>query len=393
MIERGTPAFRNTTIALFAAGFVTFGLLYCVQPLLPEIGRAFGKDAAGASLALSSTTGVMAFAMLGVGALADTRSRKPLMVTSLFASSLLVLASAAMPAWHGFLVVRALLGLSLSGLPAVAMTYVSEEVHPDSLGLAMGLYIAGTGIGGMSGRLVAGVASDFYSWRVALAVVGLLALVASAVFARLLQPSRHFAPSHRSMLRASLGELARDPVLPWLFAEGFVLMGCFVTIYNYTGYRLAAPPFSLRPSVIGLVFLVYPVGGVSSTWAGREVDRRGPAVVLAAAVSILLAGVLLTAAPYALVTVLGLALLTIGFFAGHSVASSWVGQRVPKARAQASAIYLFAYYMGSSLMGAAGGVAWTRYGWFGVLAFVSATAVVGLGIALRTQFRMNSKLS
>ena len=53
-----------------------------------------------------------------------------------------------MPTWHGVLVMRALIGLCLSGLVAVAMTYISEEIHPQVLGFTMGLYIAGNAIGG-----------------------------------------------------------------------------------------------------------------------------------------------------------------------------------------------------------------------------------------------------
>src|SRR5665647_3875680 len=38
-----------------------------------------------------------------------------------------------------------------AGLPAVAMAYVAEEFHPSGMGGVMGLYISGTGLGGMTG--------------------------------------------------------------------------------------------------------------------------------------------------------------------------------------------------------------------------------------------------
>src|SRR5690606_6910559 len=34
-IQRGTADYRRATLALFCAGFATFAMLYCVQPLLP----------------------------------------------------------------------------------------------------------------------------------------------------------------------------------------------------------------------------------------------------------------------------------------------------------------------------------------------------------------------
>lgn len=160
-IHHGTPAFRRTNLALFAAGFATFGLLYCVQPLMPEFSNDYGVSAAVSALSLSLTTGVLAFAMLFAGILSDAWGRKRVMVVSLLSSALLVLLSAVMPNWPTLLLVRTLLGLTLSGLPAVAMTYLSEEMDVESIGLGMGLYISGSAVGGMGGRLITGVLTDF----------------------------------------------------------------------------------------------------------------------------------------------------------------------------------------------------------------------------------------
>ena len=55
-IRHGTPEFNRTNLALFSAGFTTFALLYCVQPLLPVFARDFHVGAAESSLALSLTT-------------------------------------------------------------------------------------------------------------------------------------------------------------------------------------------------------------------------------------------------------------------------------------------------------------------------------------------------
>src|ERR1700735_3026063 len=90
-IRHGTPAFRHTNLALFAAGFATFGLLYYVQPLMPVFSHDYGVSAATSALSLSLTTGVLAFAMLFAGALSDAWGRKSVMVASLLSSALLVL--------------------------------------------------------------------------------------------------------------------------------------------------------------------------------------------------------------------------------------------------------------------------------------------------------------
>ncbi|MEV8519680.1 MFS transporter [Dyella marensis] len=384
-IRHGTPLFRRTNFALFAAGIATFGLLYCVQPLMPEFSKDFGVNAAGAALSLSVTTGVLAVAMLVAGAVSDAVGRKSVMTVSLLASSLLVLATALVRDWHTLLVLRTLLGLTLSGLPAVAMTYLSEEMHPDSIGLGMGLYISGNAIGGMGGRLVAGVMADFVGWRAGVGAVGAIGLVAGLVFWRSLPPSRHFTlqPFHWKTLQQRFAGAFRDAGLPWLFAEGFLLLGAFVTVYNFIGYRLLAPPYGLSQAVVGLIFSVYLIGTFSSAWMGHLAGKLGRRKVLWTAFALMLAGVLLTmTAPLALI-VLGIVAITFGFFGGHSIASSWVGRRAGVAKAQASSMYLFAYYMGSSLAGAGCGLFYASHGWNGVAAFVGALVLAGLLIAWR----------
>jgi YNFM family putative membrane transporter len=383
-IEHGTTAFWQTNFALFAAGFATFALLYCVQPLMPLFSADFGVSAAGASLALSLTTGLLAVSMLVAGGLSEAWGRKPIMVASLLLSAVLTVICAAVPHWSTLLVMRALMGVALSGLPAVAMAYVGEEMHPRSLSQAMGLYVGGTGLGGMAGRLLTGVITDVWGWRSAVFVIGMLGIVSAAVLWRFLPPSRHFVRRELRLapLTRAFGTHLRDGVLALLFVEGFLLMGSFVTVYNYVGYRLIAEPFSLSQTTIGLIFVVYLFGIVSSALAGSLSGKLGRRVVLPATFILMLAGTAMTLSNQLWLIVFGVAVLTMGFFGTHSVASAWVGARAQVSKAQASSLYLFAYYMGSSIVGSLGGVFWNLRGWHGVVAMACALLLIGLVIAL-----------
>jgi YNFM family putative membrane transporter len=384
-LHHGTPAFRRTNLAMFAAGLATFGLLYCVQPLMPEFSRQFGVSAAESALSLSLTSAVLAVTMLFVGPISDAWGRKKVMTVSLLASAAIVLLGAAAPDWRSFLLLRALLGLTLGGLPAVGMTYLSEEVHPESIGLGMGLYIGGNAAGGLGGRLLAGVLTDFFGWRVALAAVGTIGAIAAWVFVQALPASRRFVrqPLHLGSTLGRFRGLFRDPGLPWLFAEGFVLLAAFVTVYNYIGYRLMAPPYRLSQATVGLIFSVYVVGIFSSSWIGHLAGRLGRRKVLWTMFVLELAGLGLTMLTPVWVIVSGVAVITFGFFGGHSIASSWLGRRAGIAKAQASAMYLFVYYLGASIAGAVGGLFYAASGWTGVAAFTAALFGLGLLFAWR----------
>ena len=392
-LERGTPAYWRASLALLFAGYATFSLLYCVQPLLPAFSSAFSVSPAQSSLSLSVTTAALALAIFVAGFVSEGWSRHRLMTLSLTLSALLTIGVAIAPQWHQLLVLRTLEGLALGGVPAVAMAYLAEEVHPDGLGLAMGLYVGGTAIGGMAGRVITGVVADLFSWRVAIGTIGVLGVLSMLAFRTLLPPSRHFVPRRGLGLRHHRLALARQfarPSLPALFLMAFVLMGSFVTLYNYIGYRLLAPPYNLSQTAIGGIFVVYLTGVVASPWSGRMADTFGRGRVLTGGIVIMLIGLGLTMLQSIPAIAAGIACVTFGFFAGHTVASGWVGRLAKEAKGQAAALYLLAYYLGSSIIGSYGGRFWTAHGWNGVAGLVGTLLALGVAVSLWLRGRERS---
>ena len=365
--------FRNASIALFAAGFATYTTLYAVQPLMPLFSADFGVSPAASSLSLSLTTAVLAFSILITGLMSEALERKKVMGTCMAAAAILSLLAAVAPNWGLLLAIRALSGVALGGVPALALAYLAEETPGTSLGFATGLYIGGNAIGGMSGRVIGGFMADLGGWRLAFAAIGVASALATLLFIWLLPASRRFHARHGLTPAQHLAPMARHlrhPALPWVFVVGFSFMGAFVTVYNYITYRLSLAPYELGASAIGAIFVVYLLGTAASTIAGRLADRYGRPVVLTIGLLVMLLGLGLTAArPLALI-ILGIALLTIGFFAGHSTASGWTGHLAEEGRGQAAGLYLLAYYFGSSIIGSLGGVFWARAGWPGVIGLV-----------------------
>ena len=383
----GSPAFRRINCAMLCAGFSGFALLYCVQPLMPELALRFHLTPAESSWALSVTTLALALSLLLCGALSDRIGRKSVMAGALVLAAVFTALSAFARTYSELLVLRALAGFALGGMPAVAMAYVSEEIDSSSLGYSMGIYIGGTALGGTFGRVAASVISDYYSWRPAMAVMGAAGLYAAWEFWRSLPPSQHFRagrPGWRALAAGARSHL-RESGLRALFVFGLLVMGVFVSLYNYISYRLLAEPFGLSQSAVGALSLLYLAGMASATWAGRLADRIGRRHVLWMAACLMFGALLLTLSGALPVVIAGVALLTCGFFASHSVASSWVGRRARAPQALASALYLFFYYAGSSVLGSLCGVVWSAAGWPGVVAVLALA--LGLAVAVALQLR------
>jgi len=385
-LTRGSRDYRRANLALFFAGFVTFATLYDFQPLFPNLVAEFGVSPTVASLSLSVATFALAWCLPVSGSLSDALGRRGVMGTSVILAALLALLSAGCSSLHLLLGVRLLQGVVLAGVPAVAMAYLREEVDPRALGSAMGLYIAGNACGGMTGRILTALLADLFPWRVAVGIIALLALLMGVLFLWLLPPSRHFRSRSFRLgpLSASLLGHLRNPGLLCLFLLAFSCMGGFVTLYNYVTFRLLGPEFDLSQTQVAAIFFAYAFGACGSSLMGNLTDRYGRSQVLFRGLAVMALGLLLTLVPGLAAVCAGIVIFTIGFFGVHAVASAWVGLLAEQARGQAASLYLFFYYLGSSLSGTAGGWFYGHWQWAGVVLLV----LLLLGLAWLTGLRL-----
>ncbi|CCH88694.1 Major facilitator superfamily MFS-1 [Modestobacter italicus] len=382
----GEPGFRRAAVAVFLAGVAVFATLYAPQALLPELTRAFGVSPASSTLAISIGTAALAVGLLVLGPVSDRRGRTGILQASLASAAVLAVLIALAPSWWVLLVLRGLQGFALAGLPAVAVAYLREELHPGVSSRAIGLYVSGTALGGLTGRLLSGFLTELGGWRTALGGAAVLAVGCAVAVRLLLPPSRRFVPvTRQGPLLRQLGAAFTDPALLALYGVAALLMGGFVAVYNAGTFRLEAAPYALSPALAGLVFLAYLLGSASSPTAGALAERFGRRLVVPLAIGLMAAGIALTLPAPLWCVVLGLCVLTTGFFAAHGVASGWVAARAQlggRAVGQASSLYSFWYYVGSSVGGTLAGRAWSDAGWSGVVVLAGGSTLAALLLSL-----------
>ncbi|WP_438431923.1 MFS transporter [Gorillibacterium sp. sgz500922] len=386
-VEIGSRTHRRAAIGMLLGSIVSFAIMYSPQPLISLFSKEYGISPGTAGLAVSVTTMALSVSLLFVSILSGRWGRKRIMSASLLTTSLLAIASAFVRDFDWFLVIRFLEGISVAGFPAVAMAYLNEEFSPKSIGKIMGIYVAGTSIGGFVGRIVIGALTDLFSWPIALILLGSLSLACSLWFWRYLPASRNFVARKTSMAvwsREMLVNLKNRDLLR-LFAIGFLLMGVYISILNYIGYPLTRAPYNLSQTVFGFLFAVNLFGTYSSLLFGRLADRFPLPYVIALALAVFTAGVLLTLDHRLVLKIIGVALVAFGFFASHSVASGWVGVLARREhKAQASSCYLLFYYAGSSLIGWSGGTVLSRFDWNGLVLYLCALIALIFLLAFRS---------
>jgi YNFM family putative membrane transporter len=375
---RGSRGYRGVLIGLAAAGMATFAQLYSLQGVLPGLAADLDISASSAALTVSAATLGLAAAVIPWSAAADRFGRLPIMRVAILAAVVLGLAVPFSPNLPALLILRFIEGAAMGGIPAVALAYLSEEVSRVHAAVAAGSYVSGTTIGGLAGRIVAAPLSDAANWRIGVGAVSLLAAVAAVVFMLTAPKQQGFLPLRRTDPGPGLGgrllAQLRNPRQVGLYLQAFLLMGGFVAVYNYLGFRLGTAPFSLPQSLASFLFLAYLAGTWSSraagSLAGRLSGRGGRRTVLLCSIAVMAAGLALTLAAWLPAVIAGLVVFTAGFFAAHSIASGWAPFLATEGRAQASSLYNLFYYAGSSLLGWIGGFFFQLWGWSGLSAFV-----------------------
>ncbi|WP_018156346.1 MFS transporter [Demetria terragena] len=383
----GERGFRRITLAVSAAGMTTFVAMYAAQAVLPQIATEFDSSPAATALTISATTGMLALMVVPISVLSERFGRLRIMSVSALLSVVIGLLQPWAPSLELLVAMRGLQGIALAGVPATAMAYLAEEVHPDDVGAAMGKYIAGTTLGGLAGRLIPSLTLEVGTWRWGMMAAAAASFCFATATAFLAPKSRHFVarPVGWRTTASHLKTHLKTPALVAMFGTGFLLMGGFVSVYNFLGFRLLAAPFDLPDVVVGLIFLMFLAGTVSASAAGRLADRLGPRRVLVTSEMVMLGGLLLTWPDHLVPVLIGAFLLTAGFFGAHAVASGWVGRLATEHRAEASSLYLLAYYAGSSVMGALAGLAFAAAAWTGVVLYVGGLVLAAAALVVASQ--------
>lgn len=369
MIELKTGNFWKATIALGMASFFAFANVYFPQPLLPVFSEQFSVNAVTSSLVVSLVLLTFGCSFFIYSAISDTYGRKNVLIAAMVLATLLTFLIPLANSFELLLFFRILQAFALAGVPTVCMTYIGEEFSFKALTLAMGIYISANTVGGMGGRLISGVVTDWWNWQMAFITMGIISIIC-IFFVLFLLPAPEQFRKKKFRLRNLLCEYKNhltDKALVSAYLVGGLHFLVFIGIYNYITFYLSGDPFFVSSTTLGFLFLTYIAGTFSSTLAGKAAQKIKQSVCIAIGILIMIAGMALTMPSHLFMIACGLVFLSFGFFFAHSCSSAWVTKYAKAAKGSASSIYLTSYYLGGSLGSFYLGFFWHYFHWSGVL--------------------------
>ncbi|MET3036816.1 MFS transporter [Chryseobacterium sp. NRRL B-14859] len=381
--HQGSLRFRYIKLCIFFSGLSVFAQLYLFQPILPMAAEHFNVSVGDTSLLVSSSTIGMALGLLFFAFKADSYSRKKLMVFSLISSALLTIMSTWIPSLGILIAIGVFKGFVVSGVSAVALAYLTEEVQTTAVAAAISMYLSGNTIGGMSGRILATLLAGEFGWRNAVLIIGIESLILGVIFWKMFPESRFFIPQktdyHQKVKQ--MKSFLTNPYMLRLYFIAALLMGVFVSVYNYLTFRLEDKPFSLSHFIIAFIFLMY-IFGVFGTMIVGRLSKSYPANnILKVSVLFMLAGALLLLSENIFILISGLGLFTLSFFAAHTMASQMTALYAKRGKSSATSIYWLFYYFGSSILGSGTGYLLHAFSWNIFIAILMICIVLALLLA------------
>lgn len=363
--EHKEKRFRIIRNCMLISGLSVFAQLYLFQPMLSELQASFGVSLATGSLAVSASTIGMATGLFLFAFKADTFKRERLMSLSLILSALLTITSAFMSHFVLLLLLNFLKGIALSGVSAVALAYLSDEIEPGKIGLAISLYLSGNTIGGMTGRVAGSLLAGWGGWQQAVWAIGITSLLLGYLFYWKIPASSQVSQNSISIKEKlqQMKDLLSKRLFIGMYLIAALAMGVFVSVYNYISIQLESPRYGLPHQMIAMIFVMYLTGVAGSIIVGKLSDKYRPERLLRYSLILLGAGLSMLLIPRLWALIAGLGILTFAFFSTHTIASRIVSVNASRSKSSATSIYWLSYYAGSSIIGSLTGIILTRFGW------------------------------
>jgi len=380
-------ASRGFVIGLIA--FLTLVDLFAAQAILPSLREKFGATPAAMSAAVNACTIGMAAAGLLTALFGARIDQRRAIAASLAALALPTLLLAHAPDLATFAALRIVQGLCMAAAFTMTLTHLgARTMSRNETASAFAAYVTGNVASNLFGRILSSAVAESFGLQVNFYVFAILNLAGAALALAFIAPAAG-KPSP-SMAAPGLARLLANGRLRRASAIGFCILFAFIGVFTFVSFVLAAPPLSLNPMRLGLVYLAFLPSIATTLLVGSLALRFGTRRTLVASFGLAAAGLPLLLAGVMPLMLLGLSLVAVGTFAAQAIATGHVGEAAPNDRAAANGLYLASYFCGGLVGTAILGQLFDRFGWEACIIGVGAALAAGLILSLGVKEQENA---
>jgi predicted MFS family arabinose efflux permease len=392
--ELGAGISRPLVLLLALTCGAAVASLYYAQPLLHTIARAFSVSNSSAGLLVTVTQAGYVLGLALLVPVGDLLERRRLIVATLVVTAAALVLAAAAPSFTLFVVALAVVGVT-AVVAQIVVPMSSSLAAEHERGSVVGTVMSGLLIGILVARTFSGIVAQLLGWRAVFVMAAAAMLLLSAILRCVLPkvPATERL-SYPALLRSVRELVKQEPLLRQRMVLGATAFGCFSVLWTSLAFLLSGAPYHYGNAVIGLFGLAGLAGAVAAPVAGRLADRGRGRLATTSSILVLLASWALLAFGKTSVVALivGIAVLDLGVQATHISNQSAVYSLHGQARSRLTTAYMVAYFLGGVVLSALTSALYSTGGWGAVCALGGATAALGLIAWLASEKAMTGRL-
>ena len=370
-------------IIIYTCTILTLCTLYAAQPIQPLFEVEFGLSRFEAVVFTTVIMLPLGFAPIFYGYILETFSSKYFLRNAIFFLGILEILFSLSDTYPILLSLRALQGLIIPAILTSLMSYITFITPKEKVQQAIGYYIGATIFGGFIGRLLSGILSDLFGWRVFFALLGVSLVLMFWCLKYLKEEVKvDFVKPKFSQVMNVIKQKEFLNIYMMMFSVFFI----FQALLNFIPFQLQTLNDQMSSGKVGLMYAGYIIGFVISVRILSIIRFFGKeSKTVFAGLLIYLVGMQIFYVQSYIIMFLGMFVLCAGFFIVHSTSSGLISKMSHTNRAISNGLYISFYYAGGTVGTFAPGVFFEYFGWHAFLVSLSLIGLVSLFFAFRVK--------
>ena len=371
-------------LIIYTCTILTLCTLYAVQPIQPLFEQEFSLSRFEAVIFTTVIMLPLGVAPIFYGYILETFSSKRFLKNAVLWLGLLELLFAFTNTYPLLLAIRGFQGLLIPAVLTSLMSYISFITPKDKVQQAIGYYIGATILGGFLGRLLSGVLSDFFGWRLFFILLGMCLI---GMFWCLDYLSEELKVDFVKPKFSQVAGVLHHKVFLNIYLMMFCIFFVFQAILNFLPFQLQTLGQGIGYGKVGMMYAGYIIGFIISIrifWLIHFFGNETKTIVIG--IVIYLLGIQIFHISNYGVMFGGMFVLCAGFFIIHSTASGLIGKLAHQNRAISNGLYISFYYAGGTLGTFAPGIFFEYLGWHMFLLLLSLVVLSTLFFMYRLRY-------
>lgn len=338
---------KKELFVMYFCVVLTMSVMYATQPLQPHFEEILQISKFQASLFMTATLIPLAFASIFYGFLLEKITIKKALIVAFGAFSVLEFIFAGASSYTLLLSIRVLQGFIVPVALTGIVSFISQNSSSKKIASAVSAYVGITILGGFFGRLLSGICSDLFGWRVFFYFISLMLALAVFLLCRIKGDavSGYSKPKFRTILQ--IFEIRHNF---YTYLAIFCIFFVFQGVLNIMPFELLRLDGNFSGSKIGFMYFGYIIGILVSFNAAKIVKFFGNEIkaIMVGAIIFTVSIQILRIENYGVIFT-GMLIFCLGSFIAHSVANGFINKRALSHKAICNGLYISFYYAGGAL--------------------------------------------